>query len=401
MAPETSALRRVFADLHLHIGRTERGEPVKISGSRELTFRNIAHEAAVRKGISLLGVIDCHSPGVQRDIEALLLSGEMTEAAGGGIRYRDTVILLGAEIEVRDAGFGTAHHLAYLPDFAAMRDFTAWLSKHMRNVQLSSQRLYAPSRELQAEVKGRGGLFVPAHIFTPHKSLFGSCSDRLADTLDPAMVDAVELGLSADSRMAGFIPDLDGFAFVTNSDAHSLAKIGREYNELRLAEPSFEELALALRGAEGRGIAANYGLNPVLGKYHRTYCLNCGSLAEAEQDGERCAQCGSPKQVRGVLDRIMELAERAGRRSLRIPDNRPPYVYQVPLEFVPGIGRKTLDKLLARFGTEMSILHDAPEEAIAETAGEAAAAMIASARAGALELQTGGGGKYGKVVQRP
>ncbi|NBC68971.1 TIGR00375 family protein [Paenibacillus sacheonensis] len=390
---------RVFADLHLHIGRTERGEPVKISGSRDLTFRNIAHEAAVRKGISLLGVIDCHSPGVQRDIEELLTRGEMTEEAGGGIRYRDTVILLGAEIEVKDAGFGIAHHLAYLPDFAAMRDFTGWLAKHMRNVQLSSQRLYAPARELQAEVKGRGGLFIPAHIFTPHRSLFGSCSDRLGDTLDPGMVDAVELGLSSDSRMAGYIPDLDGLPFVTNSDAHSLAKIGREYNELRLAEPSFKELSLALRGADGREITANYGLNPVLGKYHRTYCLSCGSLAEAE-DQERCVQCGSPKQVRGVLDRIMELGEQAGRQTPFVPDNRPRYVYQVPLEFVPGIGRKTLDKLLDQFGTEMSILHDVPAEAIAETAGEAAAAMIASARLGTLALQTGGGGKYGKVAPR-
>ncbi|MBO7744018.1 TIGR00375 family protein [Paenibacillus sp. MWE-103] len=392
-------LRRVFADLHLHIGRTERGEPVKISGSRDLTFRNIAHEAAVRKGISLLGVIDCQSPGVQEDIEALLDRGEMTEAEGGGIRYRDTVILLGAEIEVRDAGFGPAHHLVFLPDLAAMRDFTGWLAKHMRNVRLSSQRLYAPSRELQAEAKGRGGLFVPAHVFTPHKSLFGSCSDRLADTLDPGLVDAVELGLSSDTRMAGCVPDLDRYPFLTNSDAHSLAKIGREYNELRLAEPSFRELAMALRGEEGRAIAANYGLNPVLGKYHRTFCLNCGSLAEADGDGERCAQCGSPKQVRGVLDRILELAERAGRVESVVPEDRPKYVYQVPLEFVPGIGRKTLDKLLARFGTEMAILHDAPEAELAETAGAQAAAMIVSARLGGLRLQAGGGGRYGKVVQ--
>ncbi len=72
-------LKRVFADLHLHIGRTESGEPVKISGSRDLTFRNIAHESAVRKGIGLLGIIDCHSPGVQVDIARLLDNGEMTE----------------------------------------------------------------------------------------------------------------------------------------------------------------------------------------------------------------------------------------------------------------------------------------------------------------------------------
>ncbi|WP_308639069.1 endonuclease Q family protein [Paenibacillus silvisoli] len=393
-------LDRVFADLHLHIGRTERGEPVKISGSANLTFRNIAYEAAVRKGIGLLGVIDCHSPGVQRDIEGLLDAGEMEEIDGGGIRYRDTTILLGSEIEVRDAGFGTAHHLIYLPDFAGMKAFTEWLAKSMRNVQLSSQRLYVPTRELQQEVKGRGGLFIPAHIFTPHKSLFGSCSDRLGDTLDPSLVDAVELGLSADSEMAGLIPDLDKLPFLTNSDAHSLAKIGREYNELRLREPSFQELKLALTGTEGRAITANYGLNPALGKYHRTYCVNCGSLAEDAQDAERCPQCGSLKQVRGVLERITELGALAGRTGPCVPEDRPRYVYQVPLEFIPGIGKVTLRKLLDRFGSEMNILHDASVEAIAEIAGEAPAAAIAAARGGDLELQAGGGGKYGKVVQR-
>ncbi|MBW7460601.1 endonuclease Q family protein, partial [Paenibacillus sepulcri] len=201
-------LERVFADLHLHIGRTESGEPVKISGSRDLTFRNIAHEAAIRKGIGLLGVIDCHSPGVQKDIIRLLDSGEMAEVPGGGIRYRDTTILLGAEIEVRDEGCGPAHHLAYLPTLADMTQFTTWMACHMKNVNLSSQRLYVPARLLQEEVKSRGGLFIPAHIFTPHKSLFGSCSDQLDQTLDPALIDAVELGLSSDSRMAGLIPDL-------------------------------------------------------------------------------------------------------------------------------------------------------------------------------------------------
>ncbi|REE70601.1 uncharacterized protein (TIGR00375 family) [Paenibacillus taihuensis] len=394
---ESGGLQRVFADLHLHIGRTERGEPVKISGSRDLTFRNIAHEAAVRKGIQLLGVIDCHSPGVQMDIAALLGSGEMTEISGGGIKYRDTTILLGAEIEVRDAGFGTAHHLAFMPDFAAMQSFTAWMSKSMKNVQLSSQRLYVPSRELQEEVKKRGGLFIPAHIFTPHKSLFGSCSDHLGDTLDPALVDAVELGLSSDSELAGYIPDLDAYPFLTNSDAHSLAKIGREYNELLLREPSFAELKLALEGAERREITANYGLNPVLGKYHRTYCLNCGSLVEERLDAERCLQCGSLKQVRGVFDRILELAEQAGREQPYVPAGRPRYVYQVPLEFIPGLGKVKLGKLLEAFGTEMNIIHDVPEAAIAAIAGEAAAAIIASARRGTLQLEAGGGGKYGKV----
>ncbi|MBW7473524.1 endonuclease Q family protein [Paenibacillus oenotherae] len=395
-----TALKRVFADLHIHIGRTENGDPVKISGSRDLTFRNIAHEAAVRKGIHLLGIIDCHAPGVQHDIMALLDSGEMSEAEGGGIRYKGTTIVLGAEIEVRDPGCGPAHHLAYMPTLEAMRQFSGWMSRHMRNIGLSSQRIYVPARVLQEEVKGRGGLFIPAHIFTPHKSLFGSCSDTLQETLDPELVDAVELGLSSDSMMAGWIPDLDGIPFVTNSDAHSIAKIGREYNAMHLAEPSYAELRLALGGREGRSIAANYGLNPLLGKYHRTYCLNCGSLAGDEAAAERCPMCGSPKLVRGVMDRIEQLARFAGREQSHVSEGRPPYIYQVPLEFIPGIGKRSLDKLLERFGTEMAVLHDAAPEEIAAIVGAAAAEVIVSARQGTVELSSGGGGQYGKVARK-
>jgi PHP family Zn ribbon phosphoesterase len=78
-----------YVDLHIHIGRTESGKPVKISGSRNLTFYNIAHESATRKGMDMIGIIDCHSPSVQEEIMAYLHSGEMLELAGGGIRYRE------------------------------------------------------------------------------------------------------------------------------------------------------------------------------------------------------------------------------------------------------------------------------------------------------------------------
>ncbi|MBD2847324.1 TIGR00375 family protein [Paenibacillus sp. IB182496] len=394
------ALRTVYADLHLHIGRTSRGEPVKISGSRDLTFRNIAHEASNRKGIGLLGVIDAHSPGVQRDIADLLERGEMTEIAGGGVRYKDTTLVLGAEIEVRDEGMASpAHYLVYMPDFEAMRALTRWLERHMRNVQLSSQRLYATGRVLQEVTAERSGLFVPAHLFTPHRSLLGSSSRRIADALDPERIDAVELGLSADTAMAEQLPELRRYPYLTNSDAHSLAKIGREYNALRLAEASFEELRLALRGERGRGIAANYGLDPRLGKYHRTRCMRCGTEAGAAD--QRCAACGSAKLVRGVAERIAELAASAGPAAK--PDGagraRPPYVHQVPLEFVPGVGPRMLDRLLERFGTEMAILHDVSEAQLLEAAGPRVGELIALARSGGLRLHAGGGGVYGSVAR--
>ena len=388
-------LKDYFVDLHIHIGRTEKGEPVKISGSKDLTFYNIAKEASERKGIEVVGIIDCQSPAVQEEIDAYLDKGEMEELPGGGIRYARTTVLLGSEIEVKDPGMGPVHLLAFMPTFAKMRDFTRWLGSRMKNVGLSSQRLYAPAKELQAETAGRGGILIPAHIFTPYKSVYGSGTDRLSNLLDPDLVAAVELGLSADTEMAGYLSELDRYPFVTNSDAHSLGKIGREYNRIRMAEPTFAELVLALRGEAGRGIAANYGLNPRLGKYHRTYCANCESiLDESETAAERCLYCGSSKIVRGVLDRIRTIGDR--KEPLASP-GRPPYRFQVPLEFVPGLGPKMRERLLARFGTEMDILHRASKDELAEAAGERIAETIISARTGGLQLEAGGGGKYGKI----
>lgn len=388
-------LREYTADLHVHIGRTSSGRPVKISASADLTFRRIAEEASERKGIDLIGVIDCHSPDVLDDVADCLDRGEMEELPGGGVRFRRTVLLLGSEIEVKDPGFGAVHVLAFFPTVADMRSFSDWLARRMRNVRLSSQRVRASARELQREVLDRGGLFVPAHIFTPHKGLYGSGAPRMAQLLDPEGVSAVELGLSADTRMAGYLSELDDVPFLTNSDAHSPASIGREYNVFRLAEPTFIEVARALRGECGRGVVANYGLHPRLGKYYRSFCPGCGRILDADDVfTERCPHCGNDRLVRGVLDRIRSIADR---EVPHVPAHRPPYIAQVPLRFVPGVGAKTLERLLARFGTEMDVLHRADPRELAEVAGEAVAARIIAAREGKLEPEAGGGGRYGKI----
>lgn len=389
-------LKPYYADLHVHIGRSNSGRPVKITGSRDLTFAGIAKEAALRKGIQLIGVIDCQSPYVQDDIKASLYRGEMVELQGGGIGYQETTVLLGSEIEIREPGQGPAHLLVFMPRLEDMVSFSEWLSKRMKNIGLSTQRLHAPAKVLQQEVTARGGLFIPAHIFTPHKSIYGSAADRMSEVLDMGLIDAVELGLSADTEMAGQLSELDNFTFLTNSDAHSLGKIGREYNELLMMQPSFEEFAKVLHRVEGRKVAANYGLNPRLGKYHRTYCSNCKEIIdEAAVTAERCPYCGSTKMVRGVMDRIRRIADRSPQEA---PGGRPPYRYQIPLEFVPGLGKRKLEALLGAFGTEMNILHQVPEEQLALIAGSGPAQVIAGARSGQIRLQSGGGGIYGKVI---
>lgn len=390
-------MQTVFADLHIHIGRADRDVPVKISASRDLTLRNIVHEASNRKGLEMIGIIDCHSPAVQADIYRCLDRGDMIERAEGGIRYEETTVILGSEIEVREEGMGPAHLLAYVPHLSAMLELTEWLRRSMKNVTLSSQRLYASARELQQTVLALGGILIPAHVFTPHRSVYGSCTERMAELLDLDHVAAVELGLSADTSMASYLSELDSFSFVTNSDAHSLSKIGREYNQLTVKKATFQELVLALARKEGRSVTANFGLHPRLGKYHRTYCSQCDNVLDAqEMHADRCSLCGSKKIVQGVMDRLMTIADRT---SSQIPAWKAPYQYQIPLEFIPGIGKKTLSRLLENVGTEMVILHRASEQEIAESVGEKLARLILRAREGKLQIGTGGGGIYGKVTK--
>lgn len=385
-------------DLHVHIGRSDSGRPVKITASRDLTFENIAIECARRKGVDVVGVVDCASPPVLEDIRRLIDGGEMIEHKGGGLRYRDEVTIIpAAEFETYEKGGGQSHHVSYFPSVDALESFSAEMSSHVTNLELSSQACRMPARELLLMALSHGAIFVPAHCFTPHRSPYGSCTDRLTDLFGDAWeaVGTIELGLSADSFLADRISELADRSFLSNSDAHSLPKIGREYNILEMAEPSFEQLRLALAGEGGGGIAANFGLDPRLGKYHRTFCESCERIAPGDPPVLECELCGSADVTRGVLDRIVQLADF---EEPRTPAHRPPYHYQVPLQFVPGVGAVTLKRLIDRFGSEMAVLHDASAEELAEIVGTRIADLIVQAREGTLPLKAGGGGRYGRAT---
>ncbi len=391
-------MRQVYADLHIHIGRTNLGRPVKITAARDLTFENIAKECATRKGIELAGVVDCGSPAVIADIEALVQGGEMVELPAGGLRYRDaTTVLLGCELETAEENGGVSHHVSFFPALEPLKVYVGLLKRLVTNLELSSQRCRAPARQLLRMTLSAGGAFVPAHAFTPHKSVYGSCVRRLSEMFGDEVGElaGIELGLSADSFLADRIAELAEITFVSNSDAHSLPKIAREYNVLWLEDASYSEVMMALRRDGGRKVLANYGLDPRLGKYHRTYCTECKVIGSTAPPIMTCPVCGGSDVVRGVLDRIAEIADYPEPRP---PEHRPPYHYQVPLQFLPGIGAVTLGKLLNRFGTEMRVLHEADREDLVRTIGEKAADQIIRAREGTLPLRPGGGGHYGKPV---
>lgn len=376
-------MRSYYADLHVHLGRGG-GKPVKISASGRLTLDSALEEALTRKGLGIIGLVDGLSRYVRGDWERLLRAGVLSRASGGGYRRGELLVLPGMEFEFTVRG-RPVHGVGLWPDLDAAERFFRWAALDL------PERSPAYWRGLPAELAGligeSGGLFFPAHIFTPHRGLLAAASDWRE--VFPEGVAAVELGLSADAEMAAEIKGLAGVRLLAGSDAHSAERIAREFTVLRLAEASFSEIVLALAGAEGRDVAALYGLDPRLGKYYRSFCRHCGRV-EAAPPVTVCPHCGGEVVV-GVLDRIRDLGGNGPRFT------PPVYHHQVPLAFLPGIGPVLRERLLRTFGSEIFVLHEASETELRKVLGGARAALILAARSGTLRLRPGAGGIYGAV----
>ena len=395
-------MKEIFADLHVHIGRSENGKPIKITAARSLNFANIAKECADRKGIQMVGIIDCASPYVIEDIETFLKNGDAYEIEDGGIIYKDKVcIILGSEVETsevnEDGKTGSAHNLCYFPTLKDIKEFSKEMSNYIHNITLSTQRARISAYNLVDIVEKYNGILIPAHIFTPYKSFYGNCTKSLKRIFKEKFdkIFAVELGLSADTFLADEISELETRTFITDSDAHSLPKIAREYNKILMENISFKELVKALKNEDGRKVLANYGLDPKLGKYHRTYCETCNRAIEGTPPISQCPYCHGNNITMGVLDRIVKIRDKEKSIS---PKDRPPYIYQIPLTFIPGLGNKTIDKLLNIFETEMNILHKLSHDDLEAVVGEKVAKTIIDAREGKASIQSGGGGIYGKLT---
>ena len=198
----------------------------------------------------------------------------------------------------------------------------------------------------------------------------------------------MSFGLSADTDYADGIRELADKKFLTNSDAHSLPKIAREYNTFEMENISFESFKKVL-GYEDKiqngdnklnYIVCNNGMYSRLGKYNKTYCDMCECVSEIE-DG-KCKKCGSKKIVKGVEDRVLEIADG---ESIS-PKNRPEYMYKIPLEYIPKLGKKTKEKMLEFYGTEMNILNKVSIKNIEENFGKQIAKNIEIARNGNITI---------------
>ena len=147
-------------------------------------MQTLQRNVLIEREYNVVGIIDCASPYVIEDIEKFLQNGDAYELKDGGIIYKDKVcILLGSEVETSEKGRngkkGSAHNLCFFPYLSNMKKFSQEMSKHIKNITLSTQRSDLSGYDLIDMVEKYDGILIPAHIFTPLKSYYGNCTDRI------------------------------------------------------------------------------------------------------------------------------------------------------------------------------------------------------------------------------
>ncbi len=251
------------------------------------------------------------------------------------------------------------------------------------------------------------GFFIPAHIWTPWFSLFGSKSgfDRIEDCFEELTphIFALETGLSSDPPMNWRWSALDRYRLVSNSDAHSPPNLGREANLLD-AQLSWEGVVGALR--TGAGFVGTCEFYPEEGKYHFDGHRKCGVCMDPEEtlrSGVACPACGAPLTV-GVLHRVLELADR---REPCKPERGGDFRYLIPVPEIlsqltgSGVGSRAVAALHAKviraFGNEYAFLFDAAAQDIERALGPLVAEAVRRMREGRVTPSPGYDGEFGVI----
>lgn len=298
------------------------------------------------------------------------------------------------------------HNLILMPDFESVEKLNKRLDQ-IGNIKSDGRPILGlDSRdllEIVLEASDRA-FFIPAHIWTPWFSLFGSKSgfDNIEDCfadLTP-YIHALETGLSSDPPMNRLLSALDDYTLVSNSDAHSPAKLGREAN-LFDCEMGYNSICNAMK--TGQGFDGTIEFFPEEGKYHMDGHRKCNVMLEPEetQDLEGlCPSCNKPVTV-GVLNRVMELADR------KTPKLSKEYLCMIPLSEILseilscGPNTKKVqtvyEDLLNNIGSELHILMGAQVEEIEKTGGVLLAKAIKRMREGNVIKQGGYDGEFGVI----
>jgi len=251
-------------------------------------------------------------------------------------------------------------------------------------------------------------IFIPAHIWTPHFSLFGAYSgfDDIHECYEDltGYIHALETGLSSDPPMNWRVSALDGYTLVSNSDAHSPAKLAREANLFDIS-PSYPEIARSLDGRSD-GFRGTVEFFPEEGKYHfdgHRKCSVCQKPSVTVASGGVCPVCGR-RITTGVLHRVEELADRG--EGFVLPSAKPfDSIVPLPEVFACSLGVSSASKrvtaqyfnLLRSLGPEFYILREAPLDDIAHKAGPIVAEGVRRLREGRVQIEPGFDGEYGKI----
>jgi len=400
-----------IADLHIH-------SRYSIATSSDLTPESLWRWAQL-KGIRVVGTGDCTHPLWLEELE------EKLEPADGLLTLRrpppdpvpetcrgEVSFLLSGEIScIYKKGGRTrkVHCLVLFPDFTSARRLNGALASIGTLSSDGRPILKLDAKDLLQMVLDASpeAILVPAHAWTPHFSVFGAATgfntlEECFEELTPH-VRAIETGLSSDPAMNWRISALDGITLISNSDAHSPSKLGREATVFD-TEVSYRAIRAAICG--GGGISSTIEFFPQQGKYHGDGHRACGvrlSPAQTISCGYRCPSCGRKVTV-GVLHRLELLADRdTGVR----PPGAASFVSLIPLlDLVAGtlgVGCNTKKAqrlyflLLERLGNEFHVLLRAPLEEIAHISPPLAA-CIARMRAGDVRIEEGYDGEYGRII---
>lgn len=402
-----------IADLHIH-SRYSRAT------SRDLTPEQLELQGR-KKGIRLLGTGDFTHPAWRRELfEKLIpaeeglyrLKKEYVQEPEWGAEAEYTRFVVSGEISsiYKQGGrVRKVHSLILLPGLEQAQKLSERLEA-IGNIHSDGRPILGLSchdlLEIMLDVCPEG-MFIPAHIWTPHFSMFGAFSGF--DTVEECFgelapcIHAVETGLSSDPPMNWQLSALDRYQLISNSDAHSPGKLGREANLLEGAL-SYTNLQRAIE--TGEGLAGTIEFFPEEGKYHfdgHRKCHICLDPQEAEQAEGICPVC-KKKLTMGVSHRIAQLADRPFGYQ---PKKRKPFESLVPLPEVlaASTGRSAGSKkvqqeycrMLEQLGPEFTILRETPVEDIAKSFGHLVGEGIRRLRAGQVIRLPGFDGEYGTI----
>jgi uncharacterized protein (TIGR00375 family) len=362
----------------------------------------VISKQALLKGLDVVGTGDALHSAWLREIQGL-------NPYSDGIYEKNGCKFI-ITLEVED--MHRVHHLIFLPGIDPALGLREEFLKHSVDIDKDGRpHLRLNGEEIVDHVKDAGGILGPSHAFVPWTSVYKEYDSLRACYGDNYKdLSFIELGLSADTEMADYIPELQDLTFLSNSDAHSPwpHRLGREFNRLEVGSLSFDEIRKALERKSGNRVTLNVGFDPRLGKYHRTACIRCYTLYEFEDAKKlrwRCAKCKGVLK-KGVRDRITELGAYPAPRH---PEHRPQYIRIAPLAEILCLAlnvkslysakvQESWKKLVGRFGSEIAVLIDVDVEDLKKEINERTGELIEAFRSGNFNITQGGGGKYGEII---